>query len=146
MVYDFSELTEDQKKRLIKEVHDVLLDLPDDDWVNLYNCIFADNDKFPPIYENNALNINRVLKDKNIWGILSNLEEALYYSVKDMWFSLRNATLYSDDVPQSLLWDKTEAIDGMAKLLVENYADDFDIAELYDVMRPYSADYDDEEE
>ena len=141
MVYDFSELTEDQKKRLIKEVHDVLLDLPDDDWVNLYNCIYADNDKFPPIYENNALNINRVLKDKNIWGILSNLEEALYYSVKDMWFSLRNATLYSDDIPQSLLWDKKEAIDGMAKLLVENYADDFDIAELYDVMRPYSADY-----
>ena len=146
MIYDFSELTEDQKTRLIKEVRNALMDLPDEDWVNLYNCIFADDDKFPPIYENNALHINRVLKHKNIWGILSGLEESPHYSVKDMWFSLRNAVLYSNDVPQSLLWDKKEAIDGMAKLLVENYADDFELAELTDVMRPYSAVFDEEEE
>lgn len=144
MIYDFSDLTDEQKQRLVKEVKEVLLDLTDEDWVGLYNCIFADKDKFPPIYENNDLTINQVLKDKNIWGILSGLEETPHYSVKDMWFSLRNAVLYSDDVPQSLLWEQKEVMDGMAKLLVENYADDFDIAELEDAMRPYSATSDEE--
>ena len=146
MIYDFSDLTVEQKERLEKEVNHVLLDLTDEDWVNLYNCIFADKDKFPPIYENNDCRINQVLKDKNIWGILQGLEKNPYYSVEDGWFTLRNNTLYSNDDPQRLLWDKQEAIDGMAKLLVENYADDFDISELYDVMRPYSADYDEDEE
>ena len=103
----------------------------------MYNCIYADKDKFPPIYENNDFNINRVLKDKNIWGILQGVEKKPFYSVEDGWFSLRNTTLYSNDEPKSLLWDKPKAINDMAKLLVENYADDFDILELADVMRPY---------
>ncbi len=145
MIYDFSDLTAAQKEQLEKEVNNALLDLTDEDWVNLYNCIFADKDKFPPIYENNDFRVNQVLKDRNIWGILQGLEKNPYYSVEDNWFSLRNSTLYSNDDPQSLLWDKQEAIKGMAKLLVENYADDFDIAELSDVMRPYSAECDDEE-
>lgn len=137
MIYDFSNLTTEQKERLEKEVNNVLLDLSDEDWVNLYNCIYADKDKFPPIYENNDFNINRVLKDKNIWGILQGVEKKPFYSVEDGWFSLRNTTLYSNDEPKSLLWDKPKAINDMAKLLVENYADDFDILELADVMRPY---------
>ena len=137
MIYDFSDLTAEQKERLVKEVNNVLLDLSDEDWVNLYNCIYADKDKFPPIYENNDFNINRVLKDKNIWGILQGVEKKPFYSVEDGWFSLRNTTLYSNDEPKSLLWDKPKAINDMAKLLVENYADDFDILELADVMRPY---------
>ena len=137
MIYDFSDLTAEQKERLEKEVNNVLLDLSDEDWVNLYNCIYADKDKFPPIYENNDFNINRVLKDKNIWGILQGVEKKPFYSVEDGWFSLRNTTLYSNDEPKSLLWDKPKAINDMAKLLVENYADDFDILELADVMRPY---------
>ena len=137
MIYDFSNLTTEQKERLEKEVNNVLLDLSDEDWVNLYNCIYADKDKFPPIYENNDFNINRVLKDKNIWGILQGVEKKPFYSVEDGWFSLRNTTLYSNDEPKSLLWDKPKAINDMAKLLVQNYADDFDILELADVMRPY---------
>lgn len=137
MIYDFSDLTAEQKERLVKEVNNALLDLSDEDWVNLYNCIYADKDKFPPIYENNDFNINRVLKDKNIWGILQGVEKKPFYSVEDGWFSLRNTTLYSNDEPKSLLWDKPKAINDMAKLLVENYADDFDILELADVMRPY---------
>ena len=144
MVYDFSDLTDNQVSDLEKQVYEALLDLPDEDWVGLYNCIFADR-KYPKIYENNKLMINQVLKDTNIWGLLTNLEKTRQYSVKDAWFSVRKGVLYSDDVPQRLLWDLKDASTGMAQLLVENYADDFDIAELADVMRPYSATGDEDE-
>lgn len=149
MVFDFSDLTEEQKQRLEKEVNEVLLDLYDEEWVNLYNCIFSDNTKFPYIYRNDDFTVNEVLKRKNILSILANLEKGKerYYSVDDDWFILKKATLYSNDNPHSLLWgDLKEATEGMAKLLVENYADDFNIQELWDVMIRYTAEGDEEEE
>lgn len=144
MIYDFSELNQEQVEQLKKQLNDVLLDLPDEDWVNLYNCIFADR-KYPKIYPNNKLMVNQVLKGSNIWGLLSNLGKVRQYSVEDEWFSIRKGILYSNDVPQSLLWDLKNVSAGMATLLVENYADDFDMAELADVMRLYTADFNDEE-
>lgn len=145
MIYDFSELNQEQVEQLKKLVNDAILDLPDEDWVNLYNCIYADR-KYPKIYANNKFTVNQVLKSTNIWGLLSNLEKTRQYSVEDAWFSIRKGILYSDDIPQKLLWNFKDVSAGMATLLVENYADDFDMAELADVMKLYTADYDDEEE
>ena len=144
MVYDFSELTEKQKKRLEKLVHDALLEIDNEDLVNLYSCILADGKNYLHIYDNNEAEINKQLQGKNIWKILRNYEKGRSYDTSDDWFVFYNNTLYSSDYPERILGNLPEAIHAMAKLLVENYADDFNIAELADVMRQYTAE--DEEE
>ena len=148
MVYDFSELNNYQLERLKQELSLALRQLDEEDWVYLYNNICVDDKKFPFIHENTPNVVEATLKDMNLnlWEVLRFLTHHRdFYSTEDGWFILQRGELKSSNNPRSLI-SARKANQDMANSLVENYAEDFDIVELSDVMSPYSAPGDDEDE
>ena len=139
MAYDFSKLSKNQKESLKHYIQSTLLEIDDKVLVNLYNRILADNDEYPNLYPNNEVEINKRLKDKNIWKILYYLPIGPFYHEKDAWFYIPNNQLYSTNNPKQLFKDSYGSLNKMAELLVEKYADDYDIVALQKVMQQYTA-------